>query len=146
MSHEFDDTSPKPSATHYREVLQQIVRETLEHDSVIVLSSFITIAHAGLEVSYEDNPSLFDDLYRKWYPLTSREIERIYQHFNQQSWEVAREFGVPYADVAAGFPRDIGYFPYDIIHFSPEGNQLLASLFAKSLAEDVLPEILNGQW
>ena len=143
MPHEFDNGSLKPSAIHYKDVLRHIVGETLAHGSTMVLSSFVTLAHEGLEVSYEDNPLLFNDLYMKWYPFTPGELERIYQHFNRQSAEVAREFRVPHVDVAAKFPRDSRYFPFDLIHLSPEGNKLLATIFATYLAEKVLPEFTN---
>lgn len=140
MPHEFDTTSPKPSAIHYEEVLRQIVRESLGQGSQVVLSSFITVAREGLKVSPQENPQLFDDVYRKYYPLTPDEIASIYQYFNRRSAEVAREFHIPYADVAATFPRNPRYFPFDYMHLSPEGNRLLAQLFATFLEERVLPE------
>jgi len=43
---------------------------------------------------------------------------------------MASEFNVPYADVASQFPRDPQYFYLDYIHLSPEGDRLLAKLFA----------------
>jgi lysophospholipase L1-like esterase len=144
MPHKFDDTGIKPSALYYREGLYQIARETQARGGIIVLSSFITVAHEELEVAYEDNPGLFNDIYKKYYPLTPAELGRIYDHFNRQSAR-AREFGVPYADVAAKFPKDARYFPFDLIHFSPEGNQLLAKLFAEFLATEVLPGVIEAQ-
>lgn len=143
MPHPFDDLSSKRSADYYKKVLRQIVRETLAHGSIVVLSSFVTLAHEGLEVAYEDNPLLFNDLYKKWYPFTPGELQRIYQRFNLQAAEVARELKVPYADVAAKFPQDSLYFPFDLIHFSPEGNRLLATIFASYLAKEVLPKIVK---
>ncbi len=145
MPHGFNEYPPKNSAIHYREVLRQIVRESLDHGSIVVLSSFITLAHEGLEISRKDNPFVFDSLYKKYYPFTPGELERMFQHFNNLSAEVAHEFGIPYADVAGEFPRDLRYFPFDIFHFSPEGNRLLAGLFAKFLEAEVLPSVIEKQ-
>ena len=143
MSHKFVDSPMKPSALHYKEVLRQMVRETLAQKVAIVLSSFITLAHEGLEVSYEQHPLLYNDIYKKWSPLTPGELERIYQQFNRQSEEIAGEFGLPYADVAMRFPREIRFFPFDLIHLSPEGNKLLAALVADYLVHEILPAIEN---
>ncbi|MFC1705130.1 SGNH/GDSL hydrolase family protein [Nanoarchaeota archaeon] len=145
MPHTFDISPPKPSAEHYEESLRMIVNETLNNGSKIILSSFITIAHEGFEIQYKENPSIFNDLYKKWYPITSSEFEQIFTYFNKKSAEVAYEFDVPYADVAAKFPKELRYFSYDLIHFTPEGNQLLAKLFAEQLKKEVLPEIIKSQ-
>lgn len=142
-SHTFDESTPKPSAVRYRALVERIVRETLAHESRIVLSSFVTVAHEGLTVSYAEDPGLFNDLYKKWYPLTPRELGRIYAYFNRQAAEAAAEFKVPYADVAARFPKEIRYFPFDIVHLNPEGNRLLAEEFAEFLAREVLPGLMN---
>lgn len=139
IPHGFDDRSPKVSAAAYKAALRQIVRETLDSGSAIVLSSFITLAHEGLEVQYAANPGVFNDLYRNWYPLTPGELERIYRYVNDQARVVAEEFSVPFADVATGFPKDLRYFPFDLIHLSPEGNRLLARRFASALTTEVLP-------
>jgi lysophospholipase L1-like esterase len=143
MPHMFDDTLPKPSVTRYREGLKQITKEALSHGTKIVLSSFITVARADLKVSREDYPLVAAMFYEYHYPFTPAEIARIYQIFNQQSAEVAREFGVPYADVAADFPREPRYFPFDIVHLTPDGNRLLANRFAEFLAETILPQLMN---
>ncbi len=141
--HVFDERPPKASAVRYRALVEQIVRETLAHKSRIVLSSFVTVARQGIAVSYAEDPGLFNDLYKKWYPLTPGELGRIYAYFNRQVAEVAAEFNVPYADVAAMFPQEIRYFPFDIVHLNPEGNRLLAQAFAEFLAREVLPGIMK---
>jgi lysophospholipase L1-like esterase len=141
MPHTLDITLPKRSVTHYREGLRQIVQEALSHKTRIMLSSFITLAHEGARFSYEDYPLLAPWFYKIHYPYTPGEVARIYQVFNQQSAEVAREFSVPYADVAADFPRTPEYFPYDLMHFSPEGNRLLAHEFAEFLGKEISPQI-----
>lgn len=141
VPHDFDESSPKASALHYKDMLRQIVRETLQHGSLIVLSSFITVAHERLRVSPRGQPLLVKNLQRDWNPFTPGEIGRIFAYFNRRSKQVALEFQVPYADVAIQFPKDLRYFPFDILHLSPEGNRLLASLFADSLAKEVLPRL-----
>ncbi len=136
--HEFDESSPKRNAEHYREALRAIVRETLDHGSRIVLSSFVTLAHEGLRVPYDYNFQVFQDLHRRWYPFTPGELERIYDYYNRAVRDVAKEFLVPLVDAANEFPRDPKYFPFDIIHFSPEGNRILASIFARHLGDELL--------
>lgn len=136
-AHEFI-TSKATSPAHYRKVLSDIVREAKTHNIPIVLSSFVTLAHEGLEVSHQENSGVFDALYKMFYPLTPGEIKQIFDIVNQQSASVAREFNLPYADIAAQFPQKLQYFPFDIIHFTPEGNQLVASFFADSLAKNGL--------
>ncbi len=135
--HEFV-TSKATSPVHYRQVLSDIVREAKAHNIPIVLSSFVTLAHEGLDVSYQENSGVFGALHKTFYPLTAGEIKQIFDIVNQQSAAVAREFNLPYADVAAQFPQKVQYFPFDIIHLTPEGNQVLATLFADSLVKNGL--------
>ncbi|MGH2374278.1 MAG: SGNH/GDSL hydrolase family protein [bacterium] len=141
--HRFDETMPKPAAVHYRSMLRQIARETLDHGSRVVLSSFVTVAREGLVVRRDDNPLLFDHLHNKRYPFTPGELERVHAHYNRVAREVAQEFGIPFVDAAAEFPRDVRYFPYDTIHLNPEGNRLLAGLFARTVGRSVLPGLLT---
>lgn len=145
MAHTFDDNLPKNSATHYREVLREIGAEAQAHGSVIVLSSFITLARADLTVSPAANPPLFHEIYKNLYPFTPAEVARVYQLFNQQSAAVAHELNAPYADMAASYPRDPQYFSLDYIHFSPAGNRLRADMFAEFLAREVIPKITVAQ-
>jgi lysophospholipase L1-like esterase len=145
MRHRFDDSSPTANEVHFRAVLGQIVQEAQQHGSRIVLSSFITVAHEGLKVTYAENPGMFDELYKSFYPLTAGEVARAFVDFNRASADVAAAFKVPYADVAAEFPREVRYFPFDIVHLSPEGNRLLASEFAKFLQRNVLPAFAPEQ-
>jgi lysophospholipase L1-like esterase len=139
--HRFDSSGPKPSVAHFKEVLAEIVRETKAHRSTIVLSSFVTLAQENLRISARKNPLMFRYIYRQCAPLTPGEIAQVYALFNQQSAAVAREFGVPYADIASSFPREEQFFPFDLIHFSPEGNQLLARLLASFLQAQILPHL-----
>jgi lysophospholipase L1-like esterase len=106
------------------------------------LSSFITVAHEGLTVTRAENPGMFDTLYKSDYPVTPGELARAYADFNRASADVAAEFKVPYADVAAEFPREVRYFPFDLFHLSPDGNRLLAAMFAKFLERNVLPALV----
>jgi lysophospholipase L1-like esterase len=145
MQHTFDDTLPKPSVERYRKGLEEIVREAQSHRIRIVLSSFITFAYDGLQVSYEDYPELAAQFERQHYPYTPGEVARIYQVFNQQSAEVAREFNVPYADVAADFRREPRYFFHDLVHLNPDGYRLLAHQFAEFLGESVLPQLMDDR-
>ena len=145
MPHGFGDTPPQTNEVKYRNVLGQVVRETLEHGSRIVLSSFITVAHEGLTVTRAENPGMFDNLYKYDYPLTAGELAQAYAAFNRASADVAAEFKVPYADVAAEFPREARYFPFDLFHLSPDGNRMLAAMFAKFLERNVLPGLVPEQ-
>jgi lysophospholipase L1-like esterase len=138
MHHVFDDASSKPGTIEFTKRLREITRETLDSGARLVLLTYVTIAHEGLTVRYEDNPGMFYDLYKKWHPYSPGEIERIYAHYNREVKKVAKEFGVPLIDMAREFPRDVKYFPFDIVHFSPEGNQIFAKILARHLVA-VLP-------
>jgi hypothetical protein len=50
---------------------------------------------------------------------------------------------VPYIDLANEFPKDPRYFPFDTVHFSPEGNYALARLIADGLKKQVLPGLVK---
>jgi lysophospholipase L1-like esterase len=141
-SHPFEDSSPKPGAARYEETLRRLVREARSAGSVVVLSSFVTAVREEPECTPADNPVLYNHLRKAWYPLTPRELGRVYGYYNSRTKAVALELGVPFIDAAAEFPTDPRYFPFDIIHLSPEGNRLLARIFARRLAERVLPRIL----
>jgi hypothetical protein len=134
-------TTNKSSTAHFISVLREIATETQRHNITIVLSSFVTLAHEGLEVSYSQNPGLFNDLYHDHYPFTPGELAQIYDYVNRQIASLALDLQVPFADVAANYPRDERYFCCDIIHFNPEGNQILAESFANFLATTVLPKM-----
>jgi lysophospholipase L1-like esterase len=143
MHHAFDDSLPKTGVTHYKTILGTMVRESKTRNITFVLASFITLAHEGLVVQYRDNPGLFDDLYNKWYPFTPGEIACIYNTYNFALRDVARTQGAFFCDLAAKFTKDIKLFPFDHVHFSPEGNKLLATLLGDFLAREVLPEIID---
>jgi len=138
IQHTFDDTSPKPSAESYANNLRTIVKEAQAQGTVILLSSFVTVAHDGLSISYSQNPGMYNDLYQAHSPLTPGEIARVFRYVNKMSAQVAVEYGAPYVDVAATFPRDPKYFPFDLIHLTPDGNQILANSIADFLAANVL--------
>ena len=144
MPHTFDDTLPKPSVERYRKGLEEIVREAQNQRIKIVLSSFITLAHEGLRISDKEHPNLAAEFENYHYPYTPGEVARIFQLFNQQSAEVSREFNVPYADVAADFPREPRYFFHDIIHLNADGYRLLAHRFAQFLGEKVLAQQMGN--
>ena len=144
MPHTVSLVGPKVSLIHYRDVLSDIVKETLSNRSKIMLTSFVTIANEGMEVSQKQNLLLFDDMHRKMYPFTPGEVAQVYEVFNQAAAGVASASGVPYADVSTEFPKELRYFSHDYIHFSPEGNRLLAGLLAQKLVKDVLPEVINS--
>jgi lysophospholipase L1-like esterase len=136
MKHTFVDSPENGSAERYGEHLREIVSAAKAQGVEIVLASYITLAHEGLDVSYAENPGIFNDLFKKFYPLTPGEIGRMHERFNQVSSQVATEFDAPYVDMAAQFPKEKQYFPYDLIHFNAAGNQLLATLFADFLEQE----------
>lgn len=140
MPHPFDDDRSKVAVRNFADELDRLVGETQQHGVPIVLSSFVTVAHEGLSVTYDEAPGLFFDLNRKWYPLTPGEISRVYDVYNNVTQQTAQEWNLPYLDLAAVFPRELRYFPYDTIHFSAEGNRLLAEFFAEFLVVEGLLE------
>jgi lysophospholipase L1-like esterase len=141
MPHRFDLSVPNRKFTQHVDTVRQIVREARDSGAQVVLGSFITVAQAGLDVSPSENKLLFDDIYKKWYPLTPDEYGRVYDRFNQEYAGIARELHITFADVAAKFPKDPRLFPFDYYHLSPEGNQQLAHLLAQDLASQVLPRL-----
>lgn len=145
MAHSFEERPSSGASRAYKENLRQIVKETLQQGTHVVLSSYVSLATPGLEVTHSEKPRLFEELYHKWYPFTAAEIAQMYKYYNDLSREVAREVGVPYADVTASFPREERYFPVDLVHPNGEGNGLLASLFAEFLAREVLPGLILEQ-
>jgi len=143
--HEFDESSPKPAAEQFRKVLREIVSESLAGGSRIVLSSFITLAHDGLTVRREDNALLYDYIHKTMSPFTPGEIARIYAYYDRVVHEVAQELRVPFVDTAAEFPREAKYFPFDLIHLSPEGNRVVARILARHLRSNLLSWLLGTQ-
>jgi lysophospholipase L1-like esterase len=144
MSHRFGESVLLPRLNRYEEGLRNIVREVKAQGVQVVLTPFISVAREGLEVSYEESPRLFQDIYRKFYLLSPGEMAHIYDPVNDRSRKVALEENVPYADVAAEFPRDPKYFLFDYVHLTPEGNQLLAAELAQFLEANVLPTIIQN--
>jgi lysophospholipase L1-like esterase len=134
----------KPSALQYRERLRILAEETRRQGTQLVLVSFVTLAHEGLEVSREDNAQVHEAFRTLLAPLSPGEIEKVYRHVNDQARAVAQEFGLPFLDVAQEFPKDLRYFPFDFMHLSPEGNALLARLIAEGLTREVL-EVRDGR-
>ncbi len=146
MPHIFNDSPTRlPSEARYEKGLRGIVAAAQAQGITVVLSSFVSIAHDGLQLSYQDAPDIFDMLYKHLYPVTPGEWARIYQRLNQISASVAHDFDAPYVDVAANFPQEVRYFAFDYYHLSPEGNQLLATAFADYLAKRVLPAMTKAQ-
>jgi len=90
-------------------------------------------------------------LYRRFYPLGPTDIATWYETTGRRLKQLALEMDVPFADVAAEFPKDDRYYAsnsatmFDPGHYSPEGNQLLAALLSRHLADDLLLELIEGQ-
>jgi lysophospholipase L1-like esterase len=142
MPHRLSIDGPKTSLVHYRNVLADIAKETMAHGATIMLTSFVTVADEGLEISPKQNIRFFDEVEKTMYPFTPGEVASVYSLFNQQAREVAVTLGTPFADLATEFPKDLQYFPYDYIHFSPEGNRMLAVLLVRHLMKDALPAVI----
>ncbi len=138
--HTFNDSGTKPSAQHYKTGLTQLCQEIQQSGAQMVLTSFVTLAHPGLELQRSDNPAVYDFLHTTLAPLSADEIGRVYATVNRCSAEVAKSNHVPYLDVAAVFPRELKYFPFDLIHLNRDGNQTLARLFAEGLQREVLEQ------
>jgi len=136
MPHIFNENVRTSGAKQYHDILKSIASECDAAGTRLVIVSFITVAHDNLTVTYDQNPGLFKEIYRNWYPLTPGEVENAYQKFNDEAKSVATEMNLSYYDVAAEYPKDPKYFPFDYIHFSPEGNQLLATKIAEHLKND----------
>jgi lysophospholipase L1-like esterase len=138
MPHPFDDKGPKPGLQRYGDALRRVVMDARRAGTRVILSSFIVAPHEGLEASIERDTPLWRDIHRHYYPLSMAELERVFDAYNARSRTVAAELKVPYADVAAEFPKEARYFPYDIMHLGPEGNKILAGIFARFLEKKVL--------
>jgi lysophospholipase L1-like esterase len=145
MAHRLADEPRPPSLRQYEANLRRLVDEVRQAGVHIVLSSYATVAHDGLQVDRREHPELYDDLVLRRFPITPGEFGRIYAAFNDASRSVAADCGVPYADVAATFPREPRHFPFDIIHLSASGNQLLAERLAEAVRHrDEWPDPVPG--
>jgi lysophospholipase L1-like esterase len=133
MTHSFDDTGTKSGALQYADTLYHIAVAAESANTTLVFTSFVTVAHDGLQVDPQNNPLLFNQIYKTYYPLTPGEMGRAYAHYNNQSRSVATRMNLTYYDLAAEFPKDPRYFPFDYIHMSPEGNRLFAHLLVQHL-------------
>jgi lysophospholipase L1-like esterase len=136
MPHSFEDGGVSSGAMQYADTLRRIATTAEAADTTLVFISFVTVAHEGLQVDPRTNPGLFDQVYRTYYPLTPGEIGRAYAQYNNQSRQVAAEYGLAYYDLAAQFPKDPRYFPADYIHLSPAGNRLFAQLVEYHLSRE----------
>jgi lysophospholipase L1-like esterase len=138
MTHSFDGTGTKPGAVLYADTLRRMAVTAKAANTTLVFASFVTVANDDLRVDYGENPSLFDQVYRTYYPLTPGEIGRAYANYNNQTREVAAENTLSYYDLAGEFPKDLQYFPSDYIHFNPKGNRLFAHLIVQHLANETV--------
>lgn len=137
IQHKFSSDSKKPSQKIFEEKVSKIIDLAKENHIKIVLTTFVTVTKENLEVDKKDHKSLWEDLYLKWYPFTPGEIALIYDNFNESLKDVAASKNVPIIDLASEFPKNTHYF-VDHIHFTPEGNQLLAKYIADYLIRNVL--------
>lgn len=138
MSHTFNENSRTEGAQRYHDTLTSIASRCKAADTKLVIVSFITVANNNLSITFDQNQGLFKEIYRNWYPLTPGEIEKAYQKYNNEAKSVAMERNLSYYDVAAEYPKDPKYFPFDYIHFTPEGNRLLADKITQHLKKEDL--------
>ena len=71
-------------------------------------------------------------------PISGATFWRMLQTLNGDLMEVCREMDVPCFDLAGHFPHDRRYF-YDAMHFTEDGAELVGTLVARFLEEEVLP-------
>lgn len=136
--HRLDTSHPKPSVVKYRNGVRRLVEETKKAGSTMVVANFVSLPYEGLELKRDERPVIFDDLYKRHSPFTPGEIAQIFDLFNDQAEQAARETGAPFVDLASTFPREVKYFPFDIYHLGREANLIVAQNLGRFLADEVI--------
>jgi lysophospholipase L1-like esterase len=140
VPHSIDLATPKWWITSRSDRVRELITSAREHGIPLVVSSFFTLAHEGLSVSFAKDPNLYKQLYMTKFPFTAGEIALVFRDVNEQTMQVVRACGCPYVDAATAFPREPRYFLPDMIHMTPEGNDALARLFADFLSHNLLQQ------
>lgn len=127
--HKFSVLNPdEVSSVHrYLKNLESFTSRFGSGPTKLILTSFVVLSQKDLKVDFNDNPSLFQELYQKSYPFSQSQISRIFAKLNSRVKKVAETNKTYYADIAKNYPRQLRYFQNDSIHFSKLGNKVLAT-------------------
>lgn len=136
-NHDFNNSLPKQAVTNYKEKVKELVSVIKQDNAKPVLATFVTVANKDLIIDRDTNPAIWEDVYLKWYPFSPDEINQIYTRFNDQLKDVASEEQILLIDLASNFPKEPKYF-LDHIHFTSDGNKILAELITKQLTQQSL--------
>jgi hypothetical protein len=134
--------------TAERKILQDLeeLRDQLASDgSTLVLSSFVWLVHDGLRLDPLRNGNIYRWLNQECWPHTYRDLRRAADLHNRVLQHYAATKGVPFIDVAAGFPNDPDLFT-DGVHLNHEGTKVQAWLALRALVPLVRARLESGAW
>jgi hypothetical protein len=111
----------------------------------LALSSFVSLAHDGLQLDPRKHPLIYSDLNDNCWPYRYADIRRAMDLFNRLLARYATDHGLPFIDVAASFPLDPDLFN-DAVHFNLYGGRLHAWIVFRALVPLVRAHLDAGIW
>jgi hypothetical protein len=145
-----DEAHPEPDASALPLHLPQIVRDLddirLTADAsgaTLVVSSFVWMVKDGLVVDPVNHAALYTILNLRHWPARYADIRRMADFQNRVFRAYADSRHVPFVDVAASFPLDVGLFG-DPVHMTPDGERLRAWIVFQGLVPIVRERLAAG--
>ncbi len=135
--------SPPDEMARFEKELRKIPRAVKEFGSKSLMMTFCTTIKPDLRMPIRHYYVYADQMEHKWHPFTREELISIFAAYNDRIRRVAEEESDYFLDLAAVYPKDESLFT-DPFHFTRKGNQLIAEIVSKHIAEKALIKEMPG--
>ena len=125
--------------------LDQIRTDLAKVDAELAISSFMWMVRDGMVLDPVRHRYALDQLNRRYFPFTYRDLERLAAFQNRVLAAYARAHGLPFVDVAATMPFDPNLF-FDAVHKTYPGERMQGWVTFLLLVPLIEQRLASGAW
>jgi hypothetical protein len=125
--------------------LDQIRTDLAKVDAELAISSFMWMVRDGMVLDPVRHRYALDQLNRRYFPFTYRDLERLAAFQNRVLAAYAHAHGLPFVDVAATMPFDPNLF-FDAVHKTYPGERLQGWVTFLLLVPLIEQRLASGAW
>ncbi|HZB52991.1 MAG TPA: hypothetical protein VE527_05155, partial [Reyranella sp.] len=125
--------------------LDQIRTDLAKVDAELAISSFMWMVRDGMVLDPVRHRYALDQLNRRYFPFTYRDLERLAAFQNRVLAAYAHAHGLPFLDVAATMPFDPNLF-FDAVHKTYPGERLHGWVTFLLLVPLIEQRLASGAW
>ena len=125
--------------------LDQIRTDLAKVDAELAVSSFVWMVRDGMVLDPLRHRYALEQLNRRYFPFTYRDLERLAAFQNRVLAAYARAHGLPFLDIAATMPFDPNLF-FDAVHKTYPGERMQGWVTFLLLVPLIEQRLASGAW